>query len=106
MKTSLITTDYAFIFRWIKDSPDSRSVQSVGRVVAFPEVGGLHHSVRARRLTPFAVDSLILRIRGEDCLHSDQLRKERTHPRRSPVRHLSTHYWEEDDAGRSPLVLL
>jgi len=26
-----------------KDSPDSRSVQSVGRVVAYPEVGGLHH---------------------------------------------------------------
>jgi putative transposase len=26
-----------------KDSPDSRSVQSVGRVIAFPEVGGLHH---------------------------------------------------------------
>jgi len=26
-----------------KDSPDSRSVQSVGRVMAFPEVGGLHH---------------------------------------------------------------
>jgi len=26
-----------------KDSPDSRSVQSVGTVVAFPEVGGLHH---------------------------------------------------------------
>src|SRR5262249_23611632 len=26
-----------------KDSPDSRSVQWVGRVIAFPEVGGLHH---------------------------------------------------------------
>jgi putative transposase len=26
-----------------KDSPDSRSVQSVGRVMPFPEVGGLHH---------------------------------------------------------------
>jgi putative transposase len=26
-----------------KDSPDSRSVQSVGRVIGFPEVGGLHH---------------------------------------------------------------
>jgi hypothetical protein len=26
-----------------KDSPDSRLVQSVGRVIAFPEVGGLHH---------------------------------------------------------------
>jgi putative transposase len=26
-----------------KDAPDSRSVQSVGRVIAFPEVGGLHH---------------------------------------------------------------
>jgi putative transposase len=26
-----------------KDAPDSRSVQSVGRVITFPEVGGLHH---------------------------------------------------------------
>jgi transposase InsO family protein len=26
-----------------KDSPDSRSVESVGRVIGFPEVGGLHH---------------------------------------------------------------
>jgi transposase InsO family protein len=26
-----------------RDSPDSRSVESVGRVIAFPEVGGLHH---------------------------------------------------------------
>ena len=26
-----------------KDSPDSRSVQSVGKVIAIPEVGGLHH---------------------------------------------------------------
>jgi putative transposase len=26
-----------------KDSPDSRSVQSIGRVIARPEVGGLHH---------------------------------------------------------------
>jgi putative transposase len=26
-----------------KDSPDSRSVQSIGKVTAFPEVGGLHH---------------------------------------------------------------
>jgi putative transposase len=26
-----------------KDSPDSRSIQSVGRVIALPEVGGLHH---------------------------------------------------------------
>src|SRR5262245_35924278 len=26
-----------------KDSPDSRPVQSVGGVIAFPEVGGLHH---------------------------------------------------------------
>lgn len=26
-----------------KDSPDSRSVHSVGRVIAFSEVGGLHH---------------------------------------------------------------
>ena len=26
-----------------KDSPDLRSVHSVGRVIGFPEVGGLHH---------------------------------------------------------------
>ena len=26
-----------------RDSPESRAVQSIGRVVAFPEVGGLHH---------------------------------------------------------------
>jgi putative transposase len=26
-----------------KDSPDSRPVQSVGRVIAFREAGGLHH---------------------------------------------------------------
>jgi putative transposase len=26
-----------------RDSPESRSVQSIGRIVAFPEVGGLHH---------------------------------------------------------------
>ena len=26
-----------------KDSPDSRPVQSIGTITAFPEVGGLHH---------------------------------------------------------------
>jgi len=26
-----------------RDSPESRPVQTVGRIVAFPEVGGLHH---------------------------------------------------------------
>jgi putative transposase len=26
-----------------RDSPESRSVQSIGKIVAFPEVGGLHH---------------------------------------------------------------
>jgi hypothetical protein len=26
-----------------KDSPDSRPAQSVGKIVAIPEVGGLHH---------------------------------------------------------------
>ena len=26
-----------------RDSPEPRPVQSVGRVVGFPEVGGLHH---------------------------------------------------------------
>ena len=26
-----------------KDSPDSRSVQSIGTIIALPELGGLHH---------------------------------------------------------------
>ena len=26
-----------------KDSPDSRSIQSVGEIIAIPHVGGLHH---------------------------------------------------------------
>jgi len=31
-----------------RDSPDSRSVQSVGEVIAIPEVGGLHHRYERR----------------------------------------------------------
>ena len=31
-----------------RDPPESRPVQSVGRVVAFPEVGGLHHRYERR----------------------------------------------------------
>jgi len=31
-----------------KDSPDPRPVQSVGRIVALPEVGGLHHRYERR----------------------------------------------------------
>jgi len=31
-----------------KDSPDPRSIQSVGKVIAIPEVGGLHHSYERR----------------------------------------------------------
>jgi putative transposase len=31
-----------------KDSPDPRSIQTVGRVVAIPEVGGLHHQYERR----------------------------------------------------------
>jgi|SRR5439155_22424473 len=31
-----------------KDSPDPRPVQSVGRIVAIPEVGGLHHRYERR----------------------------------------------------------
>jgi len=31
-----------------KDSPDPRPVQSVGKVVAFAEVGGLHHRYERR----------------------------------------------------------
>ena len=31
-----------------KDSPDSRSVQTIGNVVAIPEVGGLHHRYERR----------------------------------------------------------
>ena len=30
------------------DSPDPRLVQSVGEVIAFPEVGGLHHRYERR----------------------------------------------------------
>ena len=31
-----------------KDSPDPRPVQSVGKIVAIPEVGGLHHRYERR----------------------------------------------------------
>ena len=31
-----------------KDSSDSRSVQTIGNVVAIPEVGGLHHRYERR----------------------------------------------------------
>jgi putative transposase len=31
-----------------KDSPDPRPVQSVGEIVAIPEVGGLHHRYERR----------------------------------------------------------
>ena len=31
-----------------KDSPDSRTVQSVGEVIALPEIGGLHHRYERR----------------------------------------------------------
>jgi hypothetical protein len=31
-----------------KDSPDSRSVQSVGEIIAIPYVGGLHHRYERR----------------------------------------------------------
>jgi transposase InsO family protein len=31
-----------------KDSPDPRSVQSIGRVIAIAEVGGLHHRYERR----------------------------------------------------------
>jgi putative transposase len=31
-----------------KDSPDSRSVQSVGILIAIPQVGGLHHLYERR----------------------------------------------------------
>ena len=31
-----------------KDSPDPRSVQSVGNIIAIPEVGGLHHRYERR----------------------------------------------------------
>ena len=32
-----------FISRWREISPESRPAQSIGRIVASPEVGGLHH---------------------------------------------------------------
>ena len=31
-----------------RDSPDPRSVQSIGKIVAIPEVGGLHHRYERR----------------------------------------------------------
>ena len=31
-----------------KDSPDSRPVHSVGRIIGLPEVGGLHHRYERR----------------------------------------------------------
>jgi len=31
-----------------RDSPDPRSVQSIGKIVAIPEVGGLHHQYERR----------------------------------------------------------
>jgi hypothetical protein len=31
-----------------KDSPDPRPVQSVGKIIAIPEVGGLHHRYERR----------------------------------------------------------
>jgi len=31
-----------------KDSPDPRPVQSIGDIVAIPEVGGLHHRYERR----------------------------------------------------------
>jgi len=31
-----------------KDSPDPRLVQSIGKVIAIPEVGGLHHRYERR----------------------------------------------------------
>ncbi|HYR44381.1 MAG TPA: integrase core domain-containing protein [Terriglobia bacterium] len=40
---------FSYYHRWRlhlslgKDSPDSRAVESIGRIDAFPEVGGLHH---------------------------------------------------------------
>ena len=40
---------FAYYHRWRlhlslgKDSPNFRAVQSIGRIAAFPEVGGLHH---------------------------------------------------------------
>jgi putative transposase len=37
-----------------KDCPESRTVQlpAVGKIIAFPEVGGLHHRYERRDLSP------------------------------------------------------
>jgi hypothetical protein len=40
---SPITIAPGFIFRLDKDSPESRSIQSVGRIIVSPEVSGRHH---------------------------------------------------------------
>ena len=46
---STLRSYFSYYHRWRlhlslgKESPDFRSVQSTGRITAFPEVGGLHH---------------------------------------------------------------
>src|SRR5262249_20089320 len=60
-----------------RDSPEPRPVQSVGRVVAFPEVGGLHHRYErvaqlsfnchpsnGRDLSSFGTDAKRSQLRG------------------------------------------
>ena len=46
--TDIFFTNGASIPSLEKDSPDPRSVQSVGKIVAIPEVGGLHHRYERR----------------------------------------------------------
>ncbi len=45
LRTSIIITDPERIFTLGKDTPEGRPVQpgGIGKIVAFPQVGGLHH---------------------------------------------------------------
>jgi putative transposase len=46
-----------------KDSPDSRPVQSVGKVIAFPAVGGLRHHYE--RVDNFKRSSEVVSLNGQ-----------------------------------------
>ena len=45
---SYISLNRGYFLSLDKDSPDSRQIQSLGSVIALPEVGGLHHRYERR----------------------------------------------------------
>jgi len=47
-RITAITTRPVYILSLEQDSPDPREVQSIGKVVALPQVGGLHHRYERR----------------------------------------------------------